>query len=309
MPLMFVLMMCLLGIGIALFRRSPEAFLDGPSEDMPTRLLRWAAGLLSAQRAEWGQAMLGELDHLDGRIRRWRFALGCVIAALLLPPWGRAAAGVWAMIAVAVASVGLYASVAIRYGLGAGDWVAAAILVVFLAGYLLAASALLRRPGVAIPGLLCGLFVALVWLAMSGFTFYGVIAPDIVKWHRLVLVIAVPLVVGAAGTLWGGDAVVGRRVARLAAISAGLGLYLYGTLAVAVLGAGGPPEDTGWSVRYIVSDRLGNNMVDLLLLSLVTATVGWAGAAATARLRSRSPAPTLPGPFISTANAGTEEEV
>ena len=33
-------MMCLLGIGIALFRRSPQAFLDGPSEDMPTRLLR-----------------------------------------------------------------------------------------------------------------------------------------------------------------------------------------------------------------------------------------------------------------------------
>jgi hypothetical protein len=113
---------------------------------------------------------------------------------------------------------------------------------------------------------------------------------------------------GAAGTLWGGDAVVGRRVARLAAISGGLGLYLYGTLAVAVLGAGGPPE-TGWSVRYIVSDRLANNLVHLLLLlSLVTATVGWAGAAATARLRRGSPAPALPGPFIPAANPGTEEE-
>jgi hypothetical protein len=307
MPLMFILMMCLLGIGIALFRRSPQAFLDGPSEDMPTRLLRWAAGLLSPQRGEWGQAMLGELGHLDGRRRRWRFALGCVIAALLLPPWGRAAAGVWAMIAVAAGSVGLYASVVIRYGLGAGDWVAAAILVVFLAGYLLAASALLRRPGVAVPGLLGGLFVALAWLAMSGFTFYGVIAPDIVKWHPLVLLIVVPLVVGAAGTLWAGDAVTGRRVARLAALSGGLGLYLYGTLAVAVLGAGGAPE-TGWTVRYIVSDRLGNNMVVLLLLSLVTATVGWAGAAVTARLRRGSPASALPGPFIPAANPGTEEE-
>jgi hypothetical protein len=60
MPLLFVLVMCLLGIGIAMFRRSPQAFLDGPSEDMPTRLLRWAAGLLSPQRGEWGQAMLGE---------------------------------------------------------------------------------------------------------------------------------------------------------------------------------------------------------------------------------------------------------
>ncbi len=309
MPLISILMMCLLGSGIAVFRRSPQAFLDGPSEDMPTRLLRWAVGLLSPQRGEWGQAMLGELDHIDGRGPRLRFTLGCVIAALLLPPWGRAAAGVWAMIAVAVGSVGLYASVAIRYGLGVGDWVAAAILVVFLAGYLLAASALLRRPGVAIPGLLGGLFVALAWLAMSGFTFYGVIAPHTTPLAPPVLVIAVPLVVGAAGTLSGRDAVVGRRVARLAAISAGLGLYLYGTLAVAVLGAGGPPEDTGWTVRYIISDRLGNNLVDMLLLSLVTATVGWAGAAATARLRSRSPAPTPPGPFISTANPGTGEEV
>ena len=76
-----------------------------------------------------------------------------------------------------------------------------------------------------------------------------------------------------------------------------------------MLGAGGPPADTGWTVRYIVSDRLANNLIELLLLSLVTATVEWVGAAATARLRSRSPAPTLPGTFISTANPGTEEEV
>src|SRR5260221_539663 len=276
-------------------RRSPQAFLDGPAEDAPLRLMRWAAGLLSPQRAEWGQAMLGELDHLDGRIRRMRFTLGCVGAALVLPPWGRVAGGVWVVIAVAVASVGLYASVAIRYGLGVGSWVAAAILVVFLAGYLLAASALLRRPGVAIPGLLGGLFVALASLTLSGFTFYERIAPDIVKWHRLVLVTAVPLAVGAVGTLWSRDPVIGRRVARLAAISAGLGLYLYGTLAVAVLGAGGPPEDTGWTVQYIIGDRLGTNLVDLLLTTLVTATVGWAGAAATARLRRSSPPPTLPG--------------
>jgi hypothetical protein len=304
-----ILMICLLGSGIAMFRRSPQAFLDGPSEDLPTRLLRWGVGLLSAQRAEWGQAMLGELDYIEGRIRRLRFTLDCVIAALLLPPWGRAAAGVWAMTAVAVGSVGLYASVAIRYGLGVGDWVQAAILIVILNGYLLAASALLRRPGIAVPGLLGGLFVALAWLTVSGFSFYGVIGTIPASWEKPVLIIAVPLVVGAAGTLWSRDAVAGRRVARLAAISAALGLYLYGTLAVAVLGAGGPPEGTGWTVRYIVSDRLGNRLVDLLMIALVTATVGWAGAAATAWLRGGSPAPTRPGPFIPAANPGTGEEV
>jgi hypothetical protein len=251
--------------------------------------------------------MLGELGHIDGRGRRWRFTAGCVLAALLPPPWGRAAAGAWAMAAAAAGAVGLYASVAIRYGLSAGYWAAAAILVVFLAGYLLAASALLRRPGVAIPGLLGGLFVALAWLTVSGFTFYGVIGAIPTMWEKLALYIGVPLVVGAAGTLRSRDAAVGRRVARLAAISGGLGLYLYGTLAVAVLGAGGPPE-TGWSVRYIVSDRLASNLAHhLLLLSLVTATLGWA-AAATARLRPGSPAPALPGLFIPAANPGPEEE-
>nr|BFE63094.1 hypothetical protein GCM10020063_076200 [Dactylosporangium thailandense] len=43
-------------VAIVLYRR----FLDGPAEDAPLRLLRWAVGLLSAQRAEWGRAMLGE---------------------------------------------------------------------------------------------------------------------------------------------------------------------------------------------------------------------------------------------------------
>ncbi len=50
------------------------------------------------------------------------------------------------------------------------------------------------------------------------------------------------------------------------AISAGLGLYLYATLAVAVLGAGGPPGTPGWTARENVSDRLGNNLIDMLLL-------------------------------------------
>src|SRR5260221_12498417 len=106
MPLLFILMMCLLGIGIAMFRRSPQAFLDGPAEDAPLRLMLWAVGLLSPQRHEWGQAMLGELDHLDGRIRRMRVTPGCVGAALVLPPSGRVAGGVWAGIAGPGASAG-----------------------------------------------------------------------------------------------------------------------------------------------------------------------------------------------------------
>ena len=148
--------------------------------------------------------MLGELGHIKGRVRRMRFALGCVAAMLVLAPWGRAAAGVWAMIALAAGSVGLYASVAVHYRLAGGDWIAGGILTVFVIGVLLGGSSLVRRPGVAIPGLLGGLIVVLVWLALSGFTFLDQILPDIVHWHRWVDLIVVPFVVGAAGTLWSG---------------------------------------------------------------------------------------------------------
>ena len=296
--LFFIPMVGLLGILIALYRRNPQRFLDGPTEDAPTRLLRWAAGLLSPQRAEWGQAMLGELGHLDGRLRRMRFALGCVAAALVLPPWGRAAAGVWTMIALAVGAVGLYGGMAVHYRLGGGDWIAAGILTVFVIGILLGASALLRRPGVAIPGLLGGVFIALAWLTLSGFTFLDQILPNIVPWHRWVEVIVAPFVVGAAGTLWARDPVIGRRIARLAAITGSLGLYVYETIAVAEIGGGGPfDEDGGGTLRGTISDRLGNNLIFLVVTTLVVATVGWGGAAAAGRLLRRTPTPTVPGPI------------
>ena len=300
----FIFMMCPVGIAVALLRRYAWA---GPAArgDGPERLLRWAAGLLSARRAEWGQAMLGELDHIEGRGLRWRFAAGCAGAALLLPPWGRAAAAVWTMVVAAAGAAGIYASVAVRYRLGTGDWVFAVIMLVFLVSFTLAAATLLRRPGVALPGLLGGLFVALAWLALSGFTFYGAIAPITAPWSPLVAEVAVPVLVGMAGVLQGGSAVAGRRAARLAAISAGLALYLYGTIAVAVLGAGGPPGTPGWTVSENVSDRLGNNVIaDLVVVPLMTATIGWAAAAATARLRPRLAASVVSVPLTAAGPAG-----
>jgi hypothetical protein len=148
--------------------------------------------------------MLGELGHIDGRDRRWRFAVGCAGAALLLPPWGRAAAAVWAMVAVVVGSVGLYAFVGVRYGLLAWDWVFAAVALVLLVSYTLAASMLLRQPRVALPGLLGGLLIAAIWLA-PGYTFYDLIASVAPRWVGLVQVIVLPLLVGVVGALWGGQ--------------------------------------------------------------------------------------------------------
>ena len=54
MAIMFVLTMCLVGIPVALLRRVARAVPPGPAgrEDVPVRLLRWAAGLMSADRDE-----------------------------------------------------------------------------------------------------------------------------------------------------------------------------------------------------------------------------------------------------------------
>ena len=297
MLLGFLFMLCPVGTGVALIRRHARAVPSGPAvrDDGPERLLGWAAGLLSARRAEWGQAMLGELDHIEGRGQRWRFAAGCAGAALLLPPWGRADTAVWGMAAVAAATAGLGGAVVVRYGLGTGGWVTAAVMLIFLAGFALAASVLLRRPGIALPGLLGGLLVAVAWLAMSGFTFYGVIAPVTAPFTPLLPVLGAPLLVGAVGALWGGSAAAGRRIARLAALSASVSLGLYGTIAVAVLGAGGPPGTPGWTVGQNVSDRLANNITGFLVaLPLMTATIGWAAAAVTARLGPRLAASVAP---------------
>ena len=304
---MLIVMLCLAGSAVALILRSARAVPAGPAArgDVPERLLRWAAGLLSAQRAEWGQAMLGELDRIDGRGPRWRFSAGCAGAALLLPPWGRTAAALWAMVLAAAGAVGVYAAVAVRYRLGAGGWIFAAIVLVFLVGFTLAAATLLRRPGIALPGLLGGLVVALTWLALSGFTFSGVTAPMTAPWSRLIAQVAVPALVGVAGALWGGSAAAGRRIVRLAAISGGLGLYLYATIAVAVLGAGGPPSDPGSTVSSTVGDRLGSAVLkDLVLLPLVTATIAWATATATARLRPSLAASLVSVPVPATGPAG-----
>jgi len=286
MPL-FTPLVCLLCMGLAALRH-PAAADPATRDDAPLLLLRWAAGLLPAQREEWGQAMLGELDHIAGRARRWRFATGCAGAVLLVPPRGRAAAALWAITAMAAAGAGLYAWTGVRYGLGTSDWVLAAIALVVAVGYILVVGVQVRRPGVVLPGLVGGLLVAVAWLVPNGFTFYGLIVTVPHLWAPLLQVIVVPLVTGVAGTLWSGSAVTGRRIARLAALSAGVGVFLYGTLAIAVIGAAGAQIDATWTISANVADRLATNAVFYLwFLPVTTAALGWAAAAATARVRPR----------------------
>lgn len=308
MPLMFIF---LAGIAVALIRRRLLAAPGDPTrhQDAPARLLDWAVGLLAAEREEWGQAMIGELDRLDGRTRRWRFALGCVGAAVVMPPWGRAAAALGALMAVAASATGLalYTHVHYRIHTDGWTWVAAAVLLLVLVGYIFGGSVLLRRPGVAGPGLTGGLLVAAAWLAVGGFTFDRWLNS---LWSNSWLLFVAPIVVGVGGTLWGGSAAVGRRAARLATVTAALGIYLYGVLAVAVLGAAGHDPSDGWTPAQIVDDNLGNQAVFCLMaLPLMTATIGWAAAAATARLRRAQPVlmpqSVLPIPESGPAPVGT----
>ncbi len=295
MPFFIVLLLTPICIAIALYRRNPRRFLDGPSEDAPLRLLYWAVSLLSPQRAEWGHAMLGELAHLDGRWRRMRFALGCTGAALIMPPWGRAAAALSATIGITTATLVIYASLIVDYRLGVGDWIMLAVLGIICAGYLLGASALLRRPSVALPGLLGGVFATLIWLGLSGLTAVDQVTFIPSGWQKGVTMIAVPAAIGVAGTLWRRNPATGRRVARLAALTAGLLQLLYATIAVAIIGGGGPPDaDGGFTVRGTVSDRLGNNIAHLAINTLFIALVGWAAAALTGRLVRRPPTPATP---------------
>ena len=292
MPFFLVLLITPVAVAVALYRRNPRRFLDGPAQDAPLRLLRWAVSLLSPQRAQWGQAMLGELGHAGGWLRRMRFAAGCSGAVLVLPPWGRSAAGLWAATGITAASFTIYAGLTVRYRLGAGGWIALAVVLIICAGYLLGASALLRRPGLALPGLLGGVFAAVAGLGLSGFTAAGQVTFIPAPWQQWVRVIAVPAAIGAAGALWRRDPAAGRRVARLAALSAGLLQLLYATAAVAILGGGGPPDqDGGYTVRGTVSDRLANNIVDLVVSTLIIAMVGWAAAALTGYLARRTTAP------------------
>ena len=93
------------------------------------------------------------------------------------------------------------------------------------------------------------------------------------------------------GTWHAGTAAFGRRTALLAGLSAAVGLFLI-RVGVLVATGGGPytpsqiREAGGTDVTsYFVGDGLGRATMFLPLIPLLTATIGWAGAALAARIR------------------------
>lgn len=75
--------------------------------DGPARIVAGAGRMLPAGRREWGRAMVAEVSAIEGRGRRWRFAVGAAGVALV-PPGHRVralAVGSATLVAVAGAAV------------------------------------------------------------------------------------------------------------------------------------------------------------------------------------------------------------
>ena len=72
------LAVCLVVIAVTVrWRQRTRALRTGEVDDVPQRLLTGSVALLAAERAEWGEAMLGELDRLTSR---WNAGASCSVA-------------------------------------------------------------------------------------------------------------------------------------------------------------------------------------------------------------------------------------
>ena len=300
------LAVCVLGVAvIVLRRRTVRTVPAGEVRDVPHRLLAASVALLSADRAEWGQAMVGELDRLTAPGERWRFVLGCTRTTMLLPP-RRGARGrpiVTVVASAAAACVGLVGYGLIRYPgviTGAGSWVAVAAFVAVLVGYTVTANIIVRRmnqPALdAVRVALIGATViAALWIVVGVSASFGGSS------YVATMLVALPLAslsVGALGTWRGGTASTGRLSAALLAL--GTGMFVFLVWIGDTLLTAGRPYDAGMVrdfhssgahdlATYAVNDNMGSAMMLLLLVPMLTAAFGLTGAAITARVLRRTP--------------------
>jgi len=266
--------------------------LRSANADIPGAIVGWAAGLLSVDRAEWGQAMLGELGQYTGGAR-WRYAPGCAVAAIGLPRRSRGGRLVLASVLVAsIASAGLVGYGFARYpGIvtGASTWLALAAFAAVLAGFVVITGVTARQSPIAVIGLVSGCALAGVWLVV------GVVALSTRSTASMFLLLILPLAstaVGVIGARRGHTRTAGRRAALVSAVVAALAVFL--VLAADTLITGGRPYDAGQLqdfatsgypdlATYAVSDNLGTAMVLLLLMSAATALLGSTGASLASR--------------------------
>ncbi len=129
-----VVILAIVSAGILLVVRGTSS-----GRDLPERITGAAAGRYPDQLRDWGQAMVAELSHVRGGVRRWRFALGTLRIALFPPPRGLRRAALVAAVGLAIAAA---ASVAAAQASNMVVFVA--VLGALMAGY--AAVVLAGRP-------------------------------------------------------------------------------------------------------------------------------------------------------------------
>jgi hypothetical protein len=274
--------------------RGLRAMRVGDTGDRPAVVLSAAIRGLPAGRADWGRAMLVELDEAQGSRARWRFSLGCVNAALALRVRAslggshRDGAVVRTVVLTAVAAaLALGAYGLVRYpqlSATQGARVGILALLAVLLGYVVCALGLSRgmMPGAVVArryGLLGGVVIGAAWLVAIFPT-----AP-LKEWVLAPLAIAI---LGPAGvTVLAGRATRDTRAATAGSVWCGLvgGIVVFVTWVTAAYLHDGRPFDpqlvrdfhaSGASnlTAYAVSDNLGTALGMLAIIPVVALAAG-----------------------------------
>ena len=236
----------------------------GADRDRAQLLLEFAVRGLPADRLDWAQAMLVELDHVEGRQERWQFSLGCAVIALALVGYGlvhypglRSEPNVGGAMIVFLVTLLTYTA-----------------LTAFLSRGETQRSAAARRYG-----LTGGLAVGAGW-------FLGIAPPSALKgWVFLPLLIALvgPATVAAVAGHRASDSRTGTLAALWSGLVGGLTVFIV-WVSVTYMNAGGPYDSGLVSdfhksnapdlATYAVSDDLGSGLVLLLMIPTVAFALG-----------------------------------
>ena len=265
--------------------------------DRPAVVLAFAVGAMPAERAEWGRAMIGELDEARGSWSRWRFSLGCVRAVARMRARetlggahrdGVVVRGV--VLAAVAAALALAAYGLVRYPLAGEDaWLGAGVVLPLALGYVLCALGLSRgmTPGAVLArrnGLLGGLAVGAAWLVVSFPT------TALKEWVLVPLLIAVLAPAGVAVRT--GRATRDARACTAAAIWCGLvgGLVVFVvSVTAAYLHQGGPFDAQlvrdfhASGAPDLTAYAIGSSLGTAVGLLLIVPTVALAGGSLAAR--------------------------
>jgi hypothetical protein len=284
--------------------RGRRALRVGDARDRAAVVLSIAIRGLPAGRADWGQAMLVELDEAQGSRARWRFSLGCVNAALALRVRAtlggshRDGAVVRTMVLAAVAAaLALGAYGLVRYPLliaTQGAWAAILTLLAVLLGYVICALGLSRgmTPQAVLArryGLLGGVVIGLAWLVA--------IFPTAALKQWVFAPLAIAILGPAIVALLAGGAARDTKAATAAAVWCGLvgGIVVFVIWVTATYLHDGGPFDPQLIRDFHASGApnltvyaIGDNLSTALGMLAIVPTLALAAGSLAARMATRS---------------------